>query len=220
VALRVQNVGDIFRKVSINKNSEPEAPAGALPMRRIADAPTLRALAHPVRLAILEALGDREPLTATEAAQVVGESPSACSFHLRMLAKYGLVVADEAIGRRRPWRRRDPSGFVFPAVDDDPQTSLAAGALSDLVWSRLLERARAVLAARPRMSAGWQAITSAAQTVAYVTPEEAEQFTAELWAVIGRFQDRLEDPSRRPPGSLPLEIVLVAYPRDAATPAG
>ena len=178
----------------------------------------MRALAHPVRLAILEALGSREPLTATEAAGIVGESPSSCSFHLRMLAKYGLVVADEAIGRRRPWRRADPSGFVFPAADGDPQTSLAAGALSDLVWGRLLDRARAVLAARPRMSAGWQAITSAAQTVAYVTPAEAEQFTAELWALLSRYQDRLEDPSRRPPGSLPLEIVLVAYPRDAVTP--
>jgi DNA-binding transcriptional ArsR family regulator len=205
--------------VSINK-WQPSAPAEALPVRRIADAPTMRALAHPVRLALLEALGRREPLTATEAAEIVGESPSSCSFHLRMLAKYGLVVADEAIGRRRPWRRTDPSGFVFPAADDDPQTSLAAGALSDLVWGRLLARARTVLAARPRMSAGWQAITSAAETVAYVTPAEAEQFTAEMWGLISRYQDRLEDPSARPPGSLPLEIVLVAYPRDAATPAG
>jgi DNA-binding transcriptional ArsR family regulator len=189
-------------------------------MRRIADAPTMRALAHPLRLALLEALGSREPLTATEAAEIVGESPSACSFHLRMLEKYGLVVADEPIGRRRPWRRKDPGGFLFPAVDDDPATSLAAGALSDLVWNRFLDRARTVLAARPHMSAEMQSITSAAQTVAYVTPEEAEQFTAEMWALIGRYQDRLADPSRRPSGSVPVEIVLVAYPRDAVPPKG
>jgi DNA-binding transcriptional ArsR family regulator len=205
--------------VSIN-SEQPEVLPGALPVRRIADAPTMRALAHPVRLAILEALSRREPLTATEAAEIVGESPSSCSFHLRMLAKYGLVVADAAEGRRRPWRRADPSGFVFPAADGDPQTSLAAGALSELVWGRLLDRARAVLAARPRMSAGWQAITSAAETVAYVTPAEAEQFRAELWALLGRYMDRLEDPSRRPPGSLPLEVVLVAWPLDAVPPGG
>jgi DNA-binding transcriptional ArsR family regulator len=181
----------------------------------------MRALAHPVRLALLEALGRGQPLTATEAAEIVGESPSACSFHLRMLAKYGLVEdAGGASGRRRPWRRTDPSGFVFPATDDDPQTSLAAGALSDLVWSRLLDRARSVLASRPRFSAEWQAMTSAAETVSYVTPEEAEQFRTEMWALIGRYRDRLEDPSRRPPGSLPLEIVLVAYPLDAASPTG
>jgi DNA-binding transcriptional ArsR family regulator len=181
----------------------------------------MRAMAHPVRLALLEALGRREPLTATEAAEVVGESPSACSFHLRMLAKYGLVEdAGGGHGRRRPWRRKDPSGFVFPAVDDDPQTSLAAGALSELVWGRLLDRARAVLAGRPRFSAEWQAITSAAETVAYVTPEEAQRFTSDMWALIGRYQNRLEDPSLRPAGSLPLEILLVTYPLDAVTPKG
>lgn len=192
-----------------------------MPLRRIADAPTMRAMAHPVRLALLEALGRREPLTATEAAEVVGESPSACSFHLRMLAKYGLVEdAGGGRGRRRPWRRKNPSGFVFPAVDDDPQTSLAAGALSDLVWGRLLDRVRAVLASRPRLPAEWQAITSAAETVAYVTQEEAEQFRAEMWALIGRYQNRLEDPSLRPPGSQPLEILLFTYPLDAAIPGG
>jgi hypothetical protein len=101
-----------------------------------------------------------------------------------------------------------------------PPTSLAAGALSDLIWGRLLDRARTVLASRPHFSAGWQAITSAAETVAYVTPEEAEQFKAEMWALIGRYTGRLEDPSRRPPGSLPLEILLVTYPLDAVTRKG
>jgi hypothetical protein len=105
-------------------------------------------------------------------------------------------------------------------VDDDPQTSLAAGALSELVWGRLLDRARAVLAGRPRFSAEWQAITSAAETVAYLTPEEAQRFTSDMWALIGRYQNRLEDPSLRPAGSLPLEILLVTYPLDAVTPKG
>ena len=64
------------------------------------------------------------------------------------------------------------------------------------------------------------AISSAAETVAYVTQPEAEEFKAEMWALIGRYTDRLEDPSRRPPGSLPLEILLVTYPLDAVTPTG
>ena len=199
----------------------PGATSGPPPLRRIADAPTMRALAHPIRVAILEALGRGVPLTATEAAEIVGESPSACSFHLRMLAKYGLVEdAGGATGRRRPWRRTDPAGFTFPATGDDPQTALAAGALSDLVWGRLLDRARAVLASRPQLPAPWQAITSAAETVAYVTPEEAEQLNAELWALLGRYQDRLADPSLRPAGSLPVELLLVSYPLDATTGKG
>lgn len=203
--------------MSVNGEGQGPVAAAGPPLRRIADAPTLRALAHPVRLAILEALGRGLPLTATEAARIVGESPSACSFHLRMLAKYGLVEdAGGATGRRRPWRRTDPAGYTFPDTDDDPPTALAAGALSDLMWGRLLDRARAVLARRPQLPAQWREITSAAESVAYVTPEEAEQFSAELWALIGRYTDRLADPSLRPPGSLPVELLLITYPLDAA----
>ncbi len=88
----------------------------------------------------------REPLNATEAAEIIGESPSACSFHFRMLAKYGLVEdAGGDTGRRRPWRRASPAGFMFPAVSDDPQAGLAASALSDVLWGRYLDRARTVL---------------------------------------------------------------------------
>jgi hypothetical protein len=115
---------------------------------------------------------------------------------------------------------QEPCWLHLPATGDDPQTSLAAGALSDLVWGRFLDRARGVLASRPQFSAEWQAITSAAETVAYVTPAEAEQFKAEMWELIGRYTGRLEDPSRRPPGSLPLEILLVTYPLDAVTRTG
>ncbi|MDQ2810347.1 MAG: helix-turn-helix domain-containing protein [Actinomycetota bacterium] len=179
----------------------------------------MRALAHPVRLALLEALARHEPLTATEAAEVIGESPTTCSFHLRMLAKYGMVEeAGGAPGRRRPWRRTGAAGFIFPVTDDDPQTSLAAATLSDLVWSRLLERTRTVLARRPSFPAEWQAISSATESVAYVTQEEARQLIAELDAVVGRYQDRFADPGRRPADSLPLEILLFTYPLDAAPP--
>ncbi len=53
-----------------------------------------------------------------------------------------------------------------------------------------------------------------------MTPEEAEQFKAEMWALIGRYRNRLEDPSLRPSRSLPLEVLLFTYPLDAVTPRG
>jgi DNA-binding transcriptional ArsR family regulator len=187
--------------------------------RRVDDAPTLRALAHPIRMALLEALGRREPLNATEAAEIIGESPSACSFHFRMLAKYGLVEdAGGDTGRRRPWRRASPAGFMFPAVSDDPQAGLAASALSDVLWGRYLDRVRIVLARRPALSAAQEALTSAAQTVAYVTRPEAEQVMAELLEVVSRYQDRLADQSLRPADAVPLELLLFTYPLDAIPP--
>ncbi len=83
----------------------PEDPS--IVPRRLDSAQALRALAHPVRIALLELLTFHGPQTATQAAEQVGESPSNCSFHLRQLAKYGLVEeADDvaSTGRARPWR--------------------------------------------------------------------------------------------------------------------
>ena len=59
--------------------------------RQLTDPKAMRAMAHPVRLALMEEINDAGTLTATEAAERVGESPSNCSFHLRQLAKYGFV---------------------------------------------------------------------------------------------------------------------------------
>ena len=59
--------------------------------RNLDDARTLRALAHPLRVELMDQLTFRGPLTATQCAELVGESPSSCSFHLRTLAKYGFT---------------------------------------------------------------------------------------------------------------------------------
>src|SRR6516164_9401043 len=72
----------------------------------LSDPRAIRALAHPARLAILEALLPGEELTATEAASVTGLSPSATSYHLKALERWGIVAAGQprADGRDRPWK--------------------------------------------------------------------------------------------------------------------
>src|SRR5215472_18385161 len=72
----------------------------------LSDPRAIRALAHPARLALIEALLPGQELTATEAAALTGLSPSATSYHLKALAKWGIVEAGEARadGRDRPWR--------------------------------------------------------------------------------------------------------------------
>ena len=68
-----------------------QAPRQLPNIREITDARTLRALSHPVRLALIEQLTIGGPMTATEVGELIGESPTTCSFHLRQLAKYGFV---------------------------------------------------------------------------------------------------------------------------------
>src|SRR5215470_16594917 len=81
------------------------ASGGPRSVKRITDPMALRALAHPIRLALIGLLRTEGPLTATRAAELLGESSASCSFHLRQLAKYGLATdAPGGHGRERPWQ--------------------------------------------------------------------------------------------------------------------
>src|SRR6187551_3224430 len=97
-------------------------------MPEVTDPKAMRALAHPVRIALLEALTVHGQLTATEAGEIVGESPANASFHLRQLAKYGYVEeAEGGTGRRRPWQMTSVSHRWTPGEDSDV-AARAAGA--------------------------------------------------------------------------------------------
>ena len=107
-------------------------------VRKIDDAHALRALAHPLRLELLEALTLHGPLTATTAADLVGESPANCSWHLRQLAKYGLIEeVPGATGRQRPWQRTS-QGMEWHETSSDPAFTEAARSLTAVFIDREL----------------------------------------------------------------------------------
>ncbi|GAA2018254.1 hypothetical protein GCM10009839_13020 [Catenulispora yoronensis] len=191
------------------------------PHRELTDPKAMRAIAHPTRLAILEALTRREPLTATEVSEMVGESPTNCAFHLRTLAKYGFVEETEGgAGRRRPWRRAH-IGFSFgDSGTAAPEAQIAVDALSSLLWERSLSRLAKVNALRHGFPEDWRKITGVSETVFYLTPEEAEKFQEELRAVLFRYHERLEDPSLRPADSSPIELIQFTFPFDATRTKG
>jgi DNA-binding transcriptional ArsR family regulator len=182
-------------------------------VRRITDARTLRALAHPVRIALLEALILEGAMTATEVGGQIGESPTTCSFHLRQLAKYGFVEeAGGGKGRARPWRVTS-IGMRFGSSDDDPESAIAARALDTLIWDRMLERYGIWRETKPSYPSEWRDAAHDTEFVFHLTAEELEQLNEELAnLLIPRFQERLLDPSLRPPGSLPVELLLLSYP--------
>src|ERR1700760_5023556 len=82
------------------------------------DPEVLEALAHPVRLDLLSYLMSHGPASASTCARAVGDTPSNCSYHLRTLARHGLVEPATSTDRReRPWRATI-TGFSFaPAAD-------------------------------------------------------------------------------------------------------
>jgi DNA-binding transcriptional ArsR family regulator len=182
--------------------------------RELTDPRAMRAMAHPVRLALMEALNHHGQLTATEAAEHVGESPSNCSFHLRQLAKYGFVEeAEGGTGRQRPWRVVNV-GLRMTDVHEDAETAMAAGALARVVHERWMARARAGMEQRRFLPDEWREVTGSDQMTLYVTPAEMKELNDELLATLFRYRDRIADPSKRPEGSRPIEHVAFYYPVD------
>jgi DNA-binding transcriptional ArsR family regulator len=103
----------------------------------ISSARMMRALAHPARLAIMEYLGGGGTSTATECAEIVGLSPSATSYHLRALERFGLVeeAPSRGDGRERVWQSR-PTGFTIDVVPADAEEARAARELARVLIDR------------------------------------------------------------------------------------
>ncbi len=109
-------------------------------MTALRDPRAMRALAHPARLAILERLSSGGPATATECAGAAGQSPSACSYHLRALARWGLVR--ETAGQDRRERRWEVTGPFVIGDHDEPRRADVAAA-EHLLTAQVLDRATA-----------------------------------------------------------------------------
>ena len=180
----------------------------------LSDPKAMRALAHPVRIALLELLAIEGTLTATQASEALGESPANCAFHLRTLAKYGFVKeAGGGRGRERPWTAAQRTIRISSADQKDPQAAMAADALGNLWRERWLERAQRVFGSKTRLP-GWEHATQWTRSAVFLTPDEALQVTREVQRIIDRYQDRERDPSLRPAGALPVECTYFTFPLD------
>jgi DNA-binding transcriptional ArsR family regulator len=194
--------------------TESRHPA-AVRRRTLADAPSLQALAHPTRLALIEAIGLSGSLTATQASRLVGESPTACAYHLRMLARLGFIEeAGHGARRELPWRLAQ-SGLEIDPDSDDPEAARAADALATVVTERFISRIRGFELARTRFPEDVRAATGTMQSVVFATPAEMQRLREEILALMCRYTERM-DPGLRPPGSQPFELVMFAHILEAA----
>ena len=196
--------------MSFNDPAGPGEPAAE--SRTASDARTLRALAHPVRIALIEKLVLYGAMTATEAGERIGQSPTTCSFHLRQLAKYGFVEeAGGGKGRARPWRMTTTGLSV--TARDDPESQIAEDALVRIFRERQFERYRTWLQTKASYPRRWRDASDDSAYVFYLTVEELEQLTTDLTAMLmPLFRERMADPSKRPAGSVPVQVLLLSHP--------
>jgi DNA-binding transcriptional ArsR family regulator len=189
-----------------------DEPASSAPLRRqLTDAKEMRALAHPVRVALLELLTRDGPMTATEAGEALGESPANTSFHLRTLAKYGFVEeAPGGTGRQRPWQRVGLGTSL--ELDSDHAATAAARGLADQFAQRTFERRREWELTRMSYAKAWRDADFTYDAMMYLTPEELAELSGEIRTLVDRYVERLIDRSKRPPDAGPVAFSATGYP--------
>ena len=178
----------------------------------LTDPRALRAYAHPIRMSLLGLLRREGPKTATEAAAAIGESVASCSFHLRQLARYGLIEEVEGEhGRAKPWRATAPY-TSWRSDSDDPEMAVAATVLEQVILDRYHQDAREWLAQREHEPASWRRAGQASDYLLHLTAAETRRFSERLHAMVEEFVPRNLDPELRPKGSRAVRVIHLVFP--------
>ena len=201
--------------------------------RPISDPQALRALAHTGRYAILERLQTRGPATATECAEVAGLSPSACSYHLRLLARHGFVEEDTSgdaaesrrrtDGRERVWRAVTPGWFADPPADADPREMQAIDSTLTRVMMASSDQRVLDFVDRAAAEPEWRDAALLSNSTIVATVDELAEVSQALLAVLRPyFLSARSDPADRPEGARDVHVSIRMAPRppDPAPAAG
>ncbi|MBO0812615.1 MAG: helix-turn-helix domain-containing protein [Microlunatus sp.] len=156
------------------------------------DAKRLRALAHPLRVRILELLELDGPATATILADRLGVKTGSTSWHLLKLAENGFVEGVPDRGNRRErWWRATQAGWAIDhsQFSDDAELADAGATLLNAVLSQQLLRAGRFLEQdwSPAWRKSWILSTELGLRL---DPERLAALRADLWAVIERYKSR------------------------------
>lgn len=176
----------------------------------ISDPQRVRAMTHPIRLRLLDYLGTVPEATATECADHVGESVASCSFHLRMLAKYGFIERADARGREKPWRLV-ARGLTTQPDYDDPESVQAASALGLTHLEYQTGLMRGWLERAHREDQDWAQATVQASSSLWLTRDELAEVSRTITEIADRFRGRWEDPTKRPQGSRPVRMFATTF---------
>jgi DNA-binding transcriptional ArsR family regulator len=185
----------------------------------LTDPEVLEALAHPVRLDVLNYLMSAGPATASTCARAVGDTPSNCSYHLRMLARHGLVQPVESPdGRERPWQATITGFDIDPDAEPDSPEGRGSAALMSASVALDQRSLRDYLSHRDTVAADWRAADQWSTYTLRLTPSELRGLAAQL--------DRLIRPliaatrESPPAGAELVQLSLYAFLRQGAPWSG
>jgi predicted ArsR family transcriptional regulator len=176
------------------------------------DPAAMCALAHPLKWALMEVLLVEGSATSTRCAEAVGDTQANCSFHLRQLARYGLVEEAPTDSKRdRPWRMA-ATDQSWSTVQPDETRSRAASELERVFIQHEMAKLMRWERSSHTYPDAWRraALRTGAQT--WLTDAELAELAEQISELMFTFRDRLQDPSKRPEGSRPVRLFAVGYP--------
>jgi predicted transcriptional regulator len=181
----------------------------------LTDPRALRAYAHPIRLQLIALLRQHGPQTATQAAVAIGQSVPSCSFHLRQMAKYGLVEpAPGGRGREKPWQataamtKWEGSVAGGPAADAALQFELALA-------QQYFEAITHWLTTQAGQPAEWREAAQFGDSLLHLTAAELSQLAEQVDTLLRPFRDRAPGGAHAPEGARPVFMLHVAIPVDS-----
>ena len=183
----------------------------------ITEPKAIRALAHAARLEVISELySTQSSRTATELAQQTGLTPSAMSYHLRALQKWGIVVPAETAGDARE-RRWKAAGTDF-AINSGGRVASPEFAVIDLELDAFRRRAHAYAAVRNEQRQRGESPESSSVVLAsnllYLTPGQRSELTGRVFELLREYE--LEDPSVIPQGAERTATMWSMIPDDRA----
>jgi DNA-binding transcriptional ArsR family regulator len=195
--------------------SSPASPPDEAPLR-VNDPRSIRALAHPARLAIINALATGDELTATQCAELTDLSPSATAYHLKFLERYGFAepAPPRPDRRERPWR-----ATALTTVDLNSSTPAGASAAA-AVAAAYFDTTRALgiqFAAGEHAEPQEWRNAALANADLWLTAEEVQRVTRDLEGVLEPLRKRTSS-GERPPGSRRVRVMDVVVPHPRTQP--
>jgi predicted ArsR family transcriptional regulator len=179
---------------------------------QLTDPRALRAVAHPTRLKLIALLRRLGPLTATQAGERIGESPAGCSFHLRSLAKWGLVEeAGGGRGRERPWQAT-AGGHEWAARGSSEEVDEAADLLTRVVVERWFDEALQWVDRRHDETREWANAAIANDRMIAVTAAELEDIDRQVAEIVRPYMERVGHPEKQPEGARTAALVQLGFP--------
>ncbi|MER7883473.1 metalloregulator ArsR/SmtB family transcription factor [Streptomyces fimicarius] len=179
------------------------------------NARTLRAIAHPLRIRLLNALREFGPATASKLGERLGESSGATSYHLRQLAESGLVEDAPELGKgRERWWRAIHEGAIFESADflahTDPEVRGAIGVVMHEVATTHAQELNTWLGTMSEWPQEWRQSSDMSDFKVRLTPELARELSAKLHAVVESYRDVVPEDTE---GSAVVRTHLHTFPR-------